>query len=382
MGGCFFSLADLVDPMAVGGTGGIGPFGGASSVGGTGAVAMGGSGGSVVAPPCPLDNQKRCTDGDGECHPIAREFGCASTTCTPCGSVLRANVGCSELGECIIESCEPGFADCNGDVISDIGDIAGDGCEFAFQDVAQSSDVMEVPFANIVVDGNAVDWAGIPAYAYAEVCRDCEDDFTALITEDGTVPGRNDLDAYFRVAWNSDFFFVVQDAFDPDLLDDSTLVESCTERGGDEAICEDGFQVFLDGRQDGPENYFNDNIRVMVGLSERIFAPAQGQPGGNVAVKSLQWAPACYRIEARFDWRYVTFSLNGSEAPPGQFPPLAGQTYGFDIGVNDWDPSIADQSIYERQSHVFWTNPGPDYSRNTSGFPTMILRGGGDAGAP
>ncbi len=376
IGGCTFDLADVVTGLpgdgGGGNNGGSAAVGGGGTPGGSGAAANGGVGGSDVTPPCPPD-QKLCADG--QCRAIAPMFGCGSTACQPCGAADNAVVGCSEAGECIVASCTPGRADCNGLVI--------DGCEFAFGEISPSPDEMPVPFANIVLDGEIGDWANIPSYPYQAVCRDCLDNATARITEDGTVPPRDDLESYFRVAWNNDFFFVVQDTFDRDLLDDSALVPSCQDHGGARALCEDGLQVFLDGREDRREGYFNDNIRVLVGLSERFFAPTMGDVNSDdVTVKALKWAPACYRIEARFDWEYVTNSAQGNPAPPGQFPPLPGQIYGFDIAVNDWDPSIADATLFERQSQVFWLDAGSNYATTTAGLPLMKLVGGSDAGAP
>jgi hypothetical protein len=370
--GCIFDLADVViaPPGGGGSMGGSVALGGSGNPGGSGAVSNGGTGGSDVTQ-CPPE-QKLCPDS--QCRPIEPMYGCGSSACQPCAPAADAVVGCSEAGECVVESCSPGRADCNGSVI--------DGCEFSFGEVSPSPQEMPVPFANIVLDGEIADWTNIRSYPYEAVCRDCLDNATARITEDGTVPPRSDLESYFRVAWNNDFFFVVQDTFDRDLLDDSSLVPTCQDRGGDRAVCEDGLQVFLDGRQDVRQGYFNDNIRVLVGLSERIFAPTNGDFGADrIAAKAKKWAPACYRIEVRFDWEFVTASIS-NPAPPGQFPPLAGQVYGFDIAVNDWDPGIADPTLFERQSQVFWLDAGPEYAQNTNGLPLMRLVGGPDAGAP
>jgi hypothetical protein len=47
-------------------------------------------------------------------------YGCAQPTCTPC-STPHASAVCDSAGSCAIESCQDGFADCNGD--------PSDGCE-------------------------------------------------------------------------------------------------------------------------------------------------------------------------------------------------------------------------------------------------------------
>ena len=53
----------------------------------------------------------------------------------------------------------------------------------------------------------------------------------------------------------------------------------------------------------------------------------------------------------------------------------------FDIAVNDWDPAVSDETRLERQSQIFWVDPGPQYANNPNGIGPMTLSSGGsDAG--
>ena len=375
LAGCFFELEDLA--VGIGGFGG--GFGGAAATAGAaGAAGQGGTpnGGAAGSPPGPCPpGQKLC--GDQQCRPIALQFGCGDTTaCQACVAPPNTALECnSDSGECFVASCAPGFADCDGDVINDVGQIAGNGCEYSFGDVRDSTEELDVPFATVNIDledRERQDWNGVPAYALRELCLDCErDDLLPLITNETTLPASRDLDAYFRTAWDGDFFYVLGEVFDNHLFDDGVPDGNC---GG--GACEDGFSVFFDGlNNDNPDSFENDDHRVFLGLSERIHAPAQGQPGSAAAMRTARVGAACYRVEAQFDWKYITGILGGGDAP-GQFPPLAGQDYGFDISINDWDPAVSDPAQIERQSQVFWVFPGDRYRFNAAGYGTMRLSGG------
>jgi hypothetical protein len=286
----------------------------------------------------------------------------------------------SDSGDCFVAACAPGFADCDADVINDVGRVEGNGCEYSFGDVRASTEVLDVPEATVTItlDGERQDWNAVPAYAFTELCPDCSrEDLLSTVTNESTLPASRDLDPYFRVVWDKDFFYVLVEAFDNHLFDASPT-GSCP---GGALACEDGISVFLDGKNNRIANSFgSDDHFVFAGLSERLVAPGQGPPeGSDVAVKSARVGAACYRVEAQFDWAYVTGTKGGGTAD-GKFPPAATQTYGFTISVNDWDPTIADPNQIERQSQVFWVSPGPRYRFETIGYGTMQLSNGPDAG--
>ena len=78
------------------------------------------SGGSAGAPPglhlCP-SGQKRCS-AQGPCVPMTVENGCGSEECVPCTTPLEARVSCNtDTWECRVDACNPGYADCDGDVL-------------------------------------------------------------------------------------------------------------------------------------------------------------------------------------------------------------------------------------------------------------------------
>jgi len=379
-GSCFFELPPLLeDDGEIAGfagqanTGGALPTGGdagspaGSGSGGGSAGIAGGSGG------CP-EGEKRCTSG--ECRPAIALYGCGSSDCTPCGSPAHTLVGCVD-GQCAVTECEANFADCNGDTINSSGPITGDGCEYSLGAPAAPVAALDVPFAEIQVDGKREDWSALPSYEFKQVCSNCQDMQTELISADSTVPPRNDLDARFRVAWDHDKFFVLVEAFDNQPFDAGVKGGRCQH----DAECEDSVQVLFFGRQ-MPHGYFNENERVFLGLSQRFGAPGQGQPAStDVEIRAERQGNLCYRIEAQFDWAYITNTKNGGAAP-GYFPPVAGQSYGFDIALNDWDAPISDPNTIQRQSQIFWVDPGPAYAGSDPvSLGTMTLRGGGgDAG--
>jgi len=307
-------------------------------------------------------------------------YGCASNSCEPCRSPPHATVACQE-GQCAVLNCEPGFADCNGDTINSVGTIAGDGCEYPLGVAAPTVATLNVPFAHIQVDGRRDDWSSLPAYAFEKVCANCRDDLTEQISADSSVPPRADLDARFRVAWDEDKLYVLVEAFDNQLYEPGVLGGRCNPETV--ASCEDAVQVFFLGKEDRTHGYFNDNQRVFLGLSGRVSAPGQGQPNtmaGDVEIKTEPQGNLCYRIEAQVDWAYITNTRNNPGSAQGHFPPAANQSYGFDIAVTDWDAPISDPNGIQRQSQVFWSEPGAEFATKPDGIGTMTLRDGADAG--
>jgi hypothetical protein len=378
-GSCFFKLAPVVEDSpdsgltGVAGSLGGGPAGGAS--GGSdpgGATNVGGSAGVSSDPGCPVGH-KRCDDG--RCLVPGPENGCGSPSCNAaCPTLIGAVTGCKE-DQCAIIGCQPGFADCDGDSLNKTGAaISGNGCEYPLGAAQSTPDTLGVPFAAIRVDGERDDWAGLPLYPFKQLCANCKDDQTPPISADAVPPPTTDLDAYWRVAWDGNHFYVFVEAYDDHLFDQGTPGGKNCNFG---AECEDSVQVFFDGLDNRAVNsgYGNDDHRVFIGLSQHFAAPAQGQPdASDVEVVTKRQGTQCYRIEAQFDWKYITGTKGGGSAP-GKFPAAANQTYGFDIAVNDWDPPVSDPNGMERQSQDFWVNPGPEYSFRSSGLGPMKLLG-------
>jgi hypothetical protein len=373
--GCFFELEPVVDL-----DGGIGGGGSGGSLGGAaGETPVGGDGGGGVAGTpqdgCP-SGQKSC---DGVCVDITPLNGCSNDDCTDCAAVADATLTCAgDDGGCKVADCNPGFADCNGDTRTYDGSSSGDGCEYSFaagggiRPTAQQP--LQVPRGNgISIDGSRDDWQGIPAYQLLQTCNtgDCTDDALPEITAVAELPPRRDLDAYFRVAWSPDFFYVLGDVYDDALFANGAGVDDGRCQNG--ALCEDALTVFFDGKNDRAQQgdgYQFDDPRVFLGLAGQAYRVSGFLESGDVDLKPVQNG-ACYRIEAQIAWTMIV-GVQANAVVEGQFPPATGQNYGFDISVNDWDPGVSDQTE-RRESHLFWVNPGPQYHRRTAGFGAMTL---------
>lgn len=368
--GCFFELGDVVElPTGIGGSGDAG-FG-ASGVGG-GLMAGGGGGdgvGGAGVSPCPL-GQKECGSG---CVAFTVDNGCGAEACTPCPLLPNASSTCNgETNVCQFDACVAGFADCDGDTSREVSN----GCEYSFGLGSEIRTVvmqpLQVPLAHIVIDESRDDWAGVPVYPLTETCDNCVDTALPDVVFKNEVPPRRDLDAYFRVAWNQDSFFVLGDVFDDSKVLGPQNVGQC-QNG---ALCEDALTLFFDGRnnRNTPNNggYGSDDLRVFTGLSKafRVSGAPVSIPQ-ELDFKATPHGAACYRIEARFAWSYITGAQN-QQPIEGQFPPAEGQGYGFDISVNDWDLNDTNQTS-NRESQLFWVNPGADYQNVTTGFGAMTL---------
>jgi Carbohydrate family 9 binding domain-like len=381
--GCFFELAELEDPLS--GVGGAPNGGAGAGAGAGGGEAAGNSsvGGNGVG--CPL-GQKNCGSG---CVTRLPENGCADLSCTPCAPLPQASVSCSgDTNLCKFEACDVGFADCNADTSGYNGTASSsDGCEYAFGPggviVPVAPEQLQVPLASINInDDSRDDWAGAPAYPLVATCDNCVDDALPDVTNKNEVPARSDLDAYFRVAWDQDFFYVLADVFDSALV--ANGADNSDGRCQNGALCEDAMTVFFDGRNNRLESpgYNIDDSRVFIGLGGNALRVSGSLQPQQVDLKPKQHGPACYRIEAQFSWSFIVGVQGNAAQLAGQFPPAEGQQYGFDISVNDWDPGVSDQTP-RRESQLFWKNPGADYQRVTSGFgPIRLSAPVPPAGAP
>jgi hypothetical protein len=382
--GCFFELEDvaLSGFGGGGGSGGIDVAGtGGTSIGGTPIGGTGGTGAVVCG-----TGLKDCGSG---CVPISKDNGCGRDTCTPCGALQVASVSCNtDTGNCQLDACAPGFADCDADTNDYTGDPGSNGCEYSFAPTGEFGNPtlrpLHVPLANIdISDGSRNDWTGVPTYPLIATCDNCVDDALPPVIAQNEVPPRRDLEAYFRVAWDQNFFYVLGDVYDSRLFTDgaSLMLGQC-QNG---APCEDGLQLFIDGRNDraSKPQYDNTDLRIFLGTSGQAYRISGAQAGaGELDVKATVHEAACYRIEAQISWAFIVVPPN-LEPIANLFPPAVGQEYGFDIAVNDWDPGVSDETP-RRESQLFWVSPAPDYRNSTVGFGPMRLTEGasGAGGGP
>ena len=383
---CFFELAELEPPPP----GGFGGAGGTEIVAGTGGSAGdddpgGVGGGGTPDPGCDL-GFKRC---DGACVPESPENGCGRETCERCAPVAQALLGCNtDNGQCQVAECNAGFADCNADTGGYNGnaDTVGDGCEYPFgpggEIVSPVPTQLSVPEKHIdVVDGSRDDWAGIPAYPLLAVCENCVDRTQIDVIALNEVPPRRDLEAYFRVAWDGDHFYVLGDVFDSAIVADGTTNSDGRCQGG--ALCEDALTLFIDGRNNRAEqpSYSNDDFRLFISTGNKDFRVSGEQmDSSRLDYKATLVGAACYRIETAFAWSAIV-QTQPDQSVAGLFPPAIGQSYGFDISVNDWDRP-ASETDPQRESQLFWISPGEGYESVTAGFGAMTLAGPPTLGSP
>lgn len=106
------------------------PISGGGEEGNTGTGATGSSGGGGGRDATAPDVGTACTPGSKACGDLCVSledpfFGCADPACVRC-EVPNATAACA-VGACAVGACAPGFADCNA--------LAADGCETDLQTV-------------------------------------------------------------------------------------------------------------------------------------------------------------------------------------------------------------------------------------------------------
>jgi len=397
--GCLFELEPLEEPD--GGIGGVGPFGGGE--GGSPPVAGNagsGAGGAVSLVCNNMPGQKLCGE---TCVPAGPENGCNDPACTPCAQLPNAALPTcgGDSGRCQITSCTAGYADCDGDLLSynagqsvDLAAAAA-GCEYSFGEIADSPQPLAVERRALIRldDNSRDDWSGIPAYRVGETCVACVDNNVVFQpSAQNEAPPNSDLDAYFRVAWDANNFYVLAEAFDDSVFSEGSSVDigGCQTSGDNYVpgpVCEDAFVLYFDGAPEAARNgnFGNAAHRIYLGTSGGAFLPAQGQPPPRtINVQVLpQNGPHCYRIEAQFPW---TFLVSSQQPVDGKFPPAAEQIYGFDMAVSDFDPSVSDANVFELQSRLFWNERDAQSSlQSIAGVGDIILKDhspSGDATSP
>jgi hypothetical protein len=386
--GCFFELEPVVD--LDGGIGGGGSAGSASGEAGESPIAGDGGSGGATMPPrdgCEQAGQKRC---NGVCVIANPSNGCGNTDCTECASLPNAAAPTcgGDSGRCQVTSCNPGAADCDADLSSYTGESgSSNGCEYSFGTIAETIQPLPVPrVTQIQVDGSRDDWGVIPAYRLEHTCVDCKDDVVVFQqpTAQNEPPPSSDLSAYFRVAWDGDSFYVLAEAFDDVVFNQGSSVSNggCqTNADGNYVpgpMCEDAIAVYFDGaaEADRNRNYGNVAHRILLGTSGVPFLPAQGQPPmGTIGLRAVQPnGPRCYRMEAQFPWTLLV--SNQGQPVADKFPPAADQTYGFDVAVSDWDPTVSEPTIMERQSQLFFTprDAQSELHSSIAGVGSIVLR--------
>jgi cellulose/xylan binding protein with CBM9 domain len=381
LSGCFFELPELVSDAGIGasgGTAGLPPIGGG---GGSGAGGSGGSGAGTGGTDACAGDVKLC---GGEC--VSRReplTGCGALSCDPCQGPANGNtvMGCSEDGECRVDGCQAGFADCDGDSLGKTSaelTSGNNGCEHSFGTLANGAEPLRVPFQTMSIDGDGAEWNGIPAYPMTKACANCGGDkdpgTDQRPTSASSTPLASDLSGYFRLSWDTSNLYVFAEAFDDQPISSGNYKS------------EDGLVMMFDGLNDRASDgdFGNDDERVYIGLSKSHEGLTRPLQPGQLVLEAKANGLFCYRIEAQLSWRYIVgFDEQNSQ---GQLPPAIGKNYGFDISFNDWDraPGGAEPAVNEHQHQIFWVDPGDAWWRLAQGYGgiTLVSDGSSDAGAP
>jgi hypothetical protein len=377
--GCFFHLDDPVPAGASGGasgeaSGGDPGAGGAPSGGASGGSTSGGTsaGGGSGAPAaggaasCP-PGRKHC---DTDCVLIDDPaYGCSpnDNECGKCSQLDTAKTSCSS-GKCVVDGCLDGFGDCDG--------LDRNGCEVKF-DTSSSGSIPSVnafrTSTRIKVDGigDDPDWLASTGRRQRlnAICRGCTPQFPLPKVVDPALPRTTeDLDAWFRMAWDDDSLYAVFEVRDDELaLAESQLPGSDLAKLGP-SVVEDAVELLisLDRSQGG---FGVDDMQLFYGIDGTVGRPNQSEPAPTEpSLFKLTTGHGCYTVEIELRFAYM--------AKNDKYLPKQDQVIGFVAAVNDWDYKQADGGrIPERQAHIFSKDMPDQYWVKAESFGTLTLTG-------
>jgi len=321
---CFVSIAppaqDLMSDLA-GGTSMIasGGVAGSSFGGASGAAAGGALGGGVSAGGVGAGTSGGAPAGVGG------------------GSMIPHGTGSCFEGVCAIETCDAGWATCDGD--------PNNGCEFKFAEnvITAASPLAIGPVSS---PPEPEEWGAF--IRMNELCSDCKSDQPGGINEPKVTaiaarPTQLDLSAYFRLGYSAAGLHLQAFIQDDELKSDGEPLE------------QDALIVLLDGKNDD-QVYGPDDHDLVIGMKGAFTEPDRGRPPMEVSIKTTQVGTTCYRVEATLSWTYISGIAGGANTPPA-----ANAKLGFSVAASDWDGG-------ERQSLLFWKSPGVNYAYRTEGY--------------
>ncbi len=256
------------------------------------------------------------------------------------GSMIPHGTGSCLNGACLIETCDAGWASCDGD--------PNNGCELKF---AESVITAASPLAIGPVSSppKLAEWAALPYIRIDELCRNCNPNQPGGIPNEPKVtaiaatPAALDLSAYFRLGYS------------PAGLHLQAFIQDDELKLNGQPLQQDALVVLLDGKNDD-QVYGADDHDLVIGMSGMFIEPDRNRTPMDVIITTTPVGTTCYRVEATLSWTYIS-GINGGP----NTPPAANAKLGFSIGASDWDQG-------ERQSLLFWKSPGMNYGFRTEGF--------------
>jgi len=191
-------------------------------------------------------------------------------------------------------------------------------------------------FGTKTIDGDASDWSGITATPMTQYNP----------TLSVTAPTSADLSGSFKAAWDTtNLYLLVQVTDDQIQIDDPVIFNN------------DGIEILIDANHSGGTSFVR-GIDHQIFMSENgVIKDEQGTViGSSNAVSAIRTVTGGYVIEAAIKWSYL-----GGSAPQN------GQSYGFDIAINDRDNLTRESELMWLYAANYWTNPSSWATLNLSG---------------
>jgi hypothetical protein len=218
---------------------------------------------------------------------------------------------------------------------------------------------------SITVDGLPTDpdWVATTGrrQPIADICRNCANQDPIPKVTNATPPVKEDLQAWFRTAWDDLFLYALVEVRDDDLVDQPA---GANQFGA--SVMEDAIEILISADR-SPGGLGPDDKQLFFGLDGTIGRPTQATPMAPEASFAVTKGHGCYTLELKLLFQYITMDKN--------FSPMPSQTFGFTAAVNDWDHvRQADGGPpAERQSHLFSKDPNDQYWNNAESFAPLTL---------
>lgn len=189
----------------------------------------------------------------------------------------------------------------------------------------------------ITIDGAADEWTDVPGFQITSA------DSVTLYSELSVADNDQDCSAVFRVVWDEQNLYIMIQVTDDVLNKDSGTISQ-----------DDSVEVYIDGGDENATSYDSNDSHLLVDIENNIQVVGNNPSLSHVVSTS----ESSYVVECAIPISDI-----------GGLQPYAGESFGFDVAIND-DDNIGDN---QREHHLVWHGDGTGWL-DPRQFGTITLR--------